>query len=65
MNMIRIVEYPTLKFSSMAAGMINTRAIQLQFLLNQALFNKRFNNMITTMDNNPQGNNRKVEGLRD
>ena len=64
-NMIRIVEYPTLKFSKMAAGIISTKAIQLQFLLNQASFSVRFSKMISTIDINPQGNKRNVEGLRD
>lgn len=63
--MIRMVEYPTLKFSRIAAGMIKTKAIQLQFLLNQALLRVRFSKMIRTIDINPQGNNRNVEGLRD
>ena len=59
--MILIVEYPTLKFSRMAAGIINTSMIQLQLLLNQPLFNEIFRMSTSTMESNPQGNNRKVE----
>jgi hypothetical protein len=61
--MIRIVEYPTLKFSRIAAGIINTNAIQLQFLLNQVSFSVKFSKRTRTIDINPQGNKRKVEGL--
>jgi hypothetical protein len=61
--MILMVEYPTLKFSRIAAGMINTRAIQLQFLLNQASLSVRFNIINRTIDANPQGNKRNVDGL--
>jgi hypothetical protein len=63
MNMIRMVEYPTLKFSRIAAGMINTKAIQLQFLLNQALLSVKVKTRIRTIDINPHGNKRKVDGL--
>ena len=49
----------------MAAGIINTKEIQLQFLLNHSLFNVRFNPNTKMMDNNPQGNNRKEDGLCD
>jgi hypothetical protein len=49
----------------MAAGMISTIVIQLQFLPNHALFNVRFNTSISTIDMRPQGNNKKVEGFED
>ena len=49
----------------MAAGIINTNAIQLQFLLNHASFTARFNANINTIESNPHGNKRKVEGLED
>src|SRR5687767_15337427 len=62
MNMIRMVEYPTLKFSRMAAGMISTSAIQLQFLLNQSLSSVKFRISTSAMDNKPQGNKRNVDG---
>ena len=52
-----------MKFSRIAAGMINTKAIQLQFLLNQASLSARFNMIKRTIDANPQGNIRNVEGL--
>lgn len=64
-NMIRIVEYPILKFSRIAAGIISTRAIQLQFLLNHALLNVRFRSNTRTIDKRPQGNTKKVDGLRE
>ena len=62
-DMIRMVEYPTLKFSRIAAGMISTKAIQLQFLLNQASLSVRFNIIKRRMDANPQGNIKNVEAL--
>ncbi len=60
-----MVEYPTLKFSNIAAGMISTKAIQLQFLLNHSLLSVRFKPSTSTIESSPQGNIRKVEGLRD
>jgi hypothetical protein len=49
----------------MAAGIINTNAIQLQFLLNQASLRARFNASTNTIDNNPQGKIRNEDGLFD
>jgi len=49
----------------MAAGMINTKAIQLQFLLNHSSLNVKLRTSTNTIDNNPHGNKRKVEGLED
>jgi len=62
-NIIRMVEYPTLKFSRMAAGIISNNAIQLQFLLNQALLRVKLSNSTSMIEKSPQGNRRKVEGL--
>ena len=64
-NMIRMVEYPTLKFSSIAAGIINTNAIQLQCLLNHASFNERLSINTNTMESNPHGNSKKEDALLD
>jgi hypothetical protein len=47
----------------MAAGIIKTRAIQLQFLLNQASLSVKFKIMISTMDRSPHGNIKNEEGL--
>lgn len=60
-----MVEYPTLKFSKIAAGIMSTNAIQLQFLLNHSLFSVRFNPSTSTIERSPQGNIRKEEGLRE
>ena len=43
--------------------MMSTNAIQVKFLLNQASLSERFNTINKTMDANPQGNTRKVEGF--
>ena len=59
---MRIVEYPTFRFSRIAAGIINTRAIQLQFLPKK-LLNAVFNKRMRTIDKRPQGNSKKVEGF--
>jgi len=63
--MIRIVEYPTLKFSRIAAGIIKTKVIQLQLFLNQPSLSVRFRISINTMERRPQGNSKKVEGFVD
>ena len=47
----------------MAAGMINTNAIQLQFFWNHSPFSVRFNKRTSTIDINPQGIVRNAEGL--
>ena len=52
-----------MKFSRMAAGMISTRVIQLQLLRNQLSLSARLRASISTIDNRPQGNSKKVEGL--
>jgi hypothetical protein len=52
-----------LKFSRIAAGKINTREIQLQFLLNHASLSVRFNPSTRTMERSPQGNTRNKEGF--
>jgi len=62
-NIIRIVEYPTLKFSRIAAGIINTKAIQLQFLLNHSLLSVKLSKSTRMIEKSPQGNSKKVEGL--
>jgi len=49
----------------MAAGMISTNAIQLQFLLNHASFNERLSTSTNTIDKSPQGNIKNEEGLDD
>ncbi len=49
----------------MAAGMINTKAIQLQFLLNHASSRARLRTNTNTIDKSPHGNIRKEEGLVD
>jgi hypothetical protein len=59
---MRIVEYPTFRFSRIAAGIINTRAIQLQFFPKK-LLNAVFNKRMRTIDKRPQGNSKKVEGF--
>jgi len=40
--MMRMVEYPTLKFSKMAAGIMSTRVIQLQLLRNHPSLKLKF-----------------------
>ncbi len=52
-----------MKLSRMAAGIISTNAIQLQFLLNHPSFKVRLSNNTKTIESNPQGKTRKVEGL--
>ena len=52
-----------MKFSRIAAGMINTNAIQLQFLLNHASFNETLSTRTNTIDKSPQGNIKNEEGL--
>jgi len=52
-----------LKFSRIAAGMINTNAIQLQFLLNHASFNEMLSTRTNTIDKSPQGNIKNEEVL--
>ena len=64
-NMIRMVEYPTLKFSSIAAGMISTNAIQLQCSLNHASLNARLSTNTNTIESNPHGKIRNEDGLLD
>jgi hypothetical protein len=54
-----------LKFSRIAAGMISTIAIQLQFLLNQASSSARLRISTSTIDKSPQGNIKNEEGLDD
>ena len=49
-------------FSSIAAGMININAIQLQFFPKK-LLNAVFSKRISTIDKRPQGNNKKVDGF--
>lgn len=49
----------------MAAGIINTRAIQLQLELNQPAFNVRFKISTKAIDINPHGKIRKADGLLD
>lgn len=49
----------------MAAGIISTKAIQLQFLLNHSSFKKRFNAKTSTIENNPQGKTKNVDGFVD
>jgi hypothetical protein len=58
-----MVEYPTLKFSNIAAGMIRTKVIQLQLLRNHPSLSEKFNINISTIERRPQGNSKKVEGL--
>jgi hypothetical protein len=60
-----MVEYPTLKFSRIAAGMINTNPIQLQFLLNHASSSARLSTRTKTIDKSPHGNIKNDEGLDD
>ena len=60
---MRIVEYPTLKFSSIAAGITSTSMIQLQFFPNQLSLSVKFNTKTNTIEKSPHGNNKKVEGL--
>jgi hypothetical protein len=43
--------------------MINTNAIQLQFLLNQASFNEILSTRTNTIDKSPQGNIKNEEVL--
>jgi hypothetical protein len=47
----------------MAAGMINTSAIQLQFLLNHASSSARLSTRTNTIDKSPQGNIKNEEVL--
>jgi len=47
----------------MAAGIINTRAIQLQFLLNHSLSSTRFKSSTRMIDMSPQGKIRNIEGF--
>jgi len=57
-----IVEYPTLKFSKIAAGIINISVTQLQFLPNQLLrivLSKR----MSIMETSDHGNNKNHEAL--
>jgi hypothetical protein len=61
--MMRIVEYPTLRFSKIAAGMIRTSAIQLQFLPKK-LLKAVLSKSIRTMDKRLHGNTKKVEAFR-
>jgi hypothetical protein len=63
MNMILMVEYPTLKFSKIAAGMISINMIQLQLFLNQPSLSVRFRISINAIEQRPQGNNRKLDGF--
>ena len=49
----------------MAAGIINTSDIQLQFLLNQSLSSTRFKSSTRMIDISPQGNMRNMEGFED
>jgi hypothetical protein len=63
MNMILIVEYPTLKFSKIAAGMISINMIQLQLFLNQPSLSVRFRIRINAIEQRPQGNNKKPDGF--
>ncbi len=49
----------------MAAGMINTSDIQLQFLLNQSLSSTRFKSSTRMIDISPQGKTRNIEGFED
>ena len=49
----------------MAAGMINTNAIQLQFLLNHASSSARLSASTNTIDKSPHGNIKNEEGLDD
>jgi hypothetical protein len=63
MNIMRIVEYPTLKFSSIAAGITNTSMIQLQFFPNQLSLSVKFNTNTNTMEKSPHGNNKNEEGF--
>jgi hypothetical protein len=46
----------------MAAGIINIRAIQLQFFPKK-LLNAVFNNKMRTIHRRPLGNNKKAEGF--
>lgn len=49
----------------MAAGMISTNAIQLQFLLNHASLSARLSTSTKTIDKSPHGNIKNEEGLDD
>jgi hypothetical protein len=60
---MRMVEYPTLKFSKMAAGIMSIKVIQLQLLRNYPSLKEKFNISISTIERSPQGNSKKVEGL--
>lgn len=54
-----------MKFSRIAAGIISTNAIQLQFLLNHALLSVRFSPRTSTIDISPHGKIKNAEGLCD
>jgi hypothetical protein len=58
-----MVEYPTLKFSKIAAGIMRTKVIQLQLLRNHPSLNAKFRISISTIERSPQGNSKKVDGL--
>ena len=47
----------------MAAGIINTSDIQLQFLLNQSLSSTKFKSSTRMIDISPQGKIRNIEGF--
>lgn len=49
----------------MAAGIINTRAIQLQFLLNHASSSARLSTSTSTIDKSPHGKIKNEDGLDD
>jgi len=47
----------------MAAGMMSTSAIQCQLLWNHTSFTKRFKAKTITIESNPHGNIKNVDGL--
>jgi hypothetical protein len=49
----------------MAAGMINTRVIQLQLLRNHPSLSARLSTSINTIESNPHGKSRNVDGLEE